>query len=62
MGFTEVKCSIVTEENIALYWKMTDVLFNLIIQIFRLVNFQDSKLIIVLDFFTQNMFGLDLKL
>ena len=57
-----MKCSIVTEENIALYWKMTDVLFNLIIQIFRLVNFQDSKLIIVLDFFTQNMFGLDLKL
>lgn len=37
MGFTEVERSIITEENIMLYWKMTDVLFNLIIQIFRFI-------------------------
>lgn len=37
MGFTEVERSIITEENIMFYWKMTDVLFNLIIQIFRFI-------------------------
>lgn len=62
MGFTEVERSIITEENIMLYWKMTDVLFNLIIQIFRFIWLvRDLPLIIVLNSFTRKMFGLRLK-
>lgn len=62
MGFTEVERSIITEENIMLYWKMTDVPFNLIIQIFRFIWLvRDLPLIIVLNSFTRKMFGLRLK-
>lgn len=41
---------------------MTDVLFNLITQIFRLKDCQNVPVIIVLNSFTQKMFDSDLKL
>lgn len=48
-------------KHYALLAEMTDVLFKLIIQIFRVMTCQDLLLIIVLNSFTQKMFGLRLK-